>query len=91
MTVLFAELRARTSPYSKDMEKRIREIEEKRKYLETRINFAKGLKESPSLRSYCDLNQLVADLEVNLKNEQFDPDMTFPQVRYASFLCSCLS
>ncbi|KAM4702088.1 RING finger protein 17 [Discoglossus pictus] len=71
---LFAELRAHRVAYTADLEKAARILEDKKNDLETRINFASGLKKAPSLSTYCDLNQLVADLKVNLDKDCVVPE-----------------
>ncbi|XP_069825873.1 RING finger protein 17-like isoform X2 [Dendropsophus ebraccatus] len=55
--------------YAVELQNAIHIIEEQKKCLDTRVAFAEGLKMSPSLTMYCDLNQLVADLKKSFKNE----------------------
>ncbi|XP_056416035.1 RING finger protein 17 [Hyla sarda] len=63
------ELKAISEIKAVELQNAIRNIEEQRKCLETRAAFAEGLKMSPSLTMYCDLNQLVTDLKMSFKNE----------------------
>ncbi|KAE8627476.1 hypothetical protein XENTR_v10007019 [Xenopus tropicalis] len=100
---LLAEVKANSEAYSTDIDKAIQEIEEKRNYLETRVKFAEGLKESPSLSTYCDLNQLLADLKVNLNYKNvvqkyktdirfaFDAENLFQMIGLTGEVCSSKS
>ncbi|XP_075448430.1 RING finger protein 17 isoform X2 [Ascaphus truei] len=66
---LLAELNANRDIYVADLEKAVRTIEEKKNNLEMNVKSAEGLKKTPSLSTYCDLNKLVADLKGNLEND----------------------
>ncbi|XP_075054987.1 RING finger protein 17 isoform X2 [Mixophyes fleayi] len=80
---LLQELRSVSEIYTSDIANAVKKIEEQKKCLKTRVEFAEALKRSPLLTVYCDLNQLVADLKVNFKNEcmvdtlKDQPDMRF--------------
>ncbi|XP_053312057.1 RING finger protein 17 [Spea bombifrons] len=71
---LLTELRANREVYAANIAKAIENIKEKKKDLETKAVFAKSLLESPSLTTYCYLDQIVADLKVTFENDCLVPD-----------------
>ncbi|XP_068123043.1 RING finger protein 17 [Hyperolius riggenbachi] len=82
-TALFAELKTITDAYNKDVITAVKSIEEQKNSLETTVTFVKGLKALPKVSMYCDLNQLIADLKVDIKNKDLieslkkEPELRF--------------
>ncbi|XP_075707719.1 RING finger protein 17 isoform X2 [Rhinoderma darwinii] len=63
------DLRAINEAYAAELQNAMKNIEKQKKCLETRVAFAEGLKQSPLVTVYCDLNQLVSDLKISFINE----------------------
>ncbi|XP_063807686.1 RING finger protein 17 isoform X2 [Pseudophryne corroboree] len=81
---LLAELKAVSKIYTSDLENAAVKIEEQKKCLKTRIEFAEGLKREPLLAVYCDLKQIVADLKVIFNNESMiDIVKAHPDIRFS--------
>ncbi|XP_071990357.1 RING finger protein 17 isoform X2 [Engystomops pustulosus] len=81
---LLTDLRSITEMYTRELQTAVKNTERQKKSLETRVAFAEGLKQSPLLTMYCNLNQLVTDLKINLHNEDaFKSLKESPDIRFA--------
>ncbi|KAG8584743.1 hypothetical protein GDO81_004753, partial [Engystomops pustulosus] len=55
---LLTDLRSITEMYTRELQTAVKNTERQKKSLETRVAFAEGLKQSPLLTMYCNLNQV---------------------------------
>ncbi|XP_008054814.2 RING finger protein 17, partial [Carlito syrichta] len=66
---LCEELIRNTDSYLSDLIEAKSYIEEKKNDLDAAMKIARGLKSAPSLRTYCDLNQIIWTLKLTLERE----------------------
>ncbi|XP_040282180.1 RING finger protein 17 [Bufo bufo] len=69
--------------YTAELQNAVKSLEKQKKCLGTRVAFVEGLKGSPIMTAYCNLNQLVADLKMSFKNEaMLDSLKASPDLRF---------
>ncbi|XP_075122157.1 RING finger protein 17 [Leptodactylus fuscus] len=62
----------------------VKNMEKQKKCLETRIAFADGLKQSPLMTMYCNLDQLVLDLEMGFQDKDAVESLKkFPDISFS--------
>ncbi|XP_077340104.1 RING finger protein 17 isoform X2 [Lithobates pipiens] len=81
---LFAELREASDAFNVNLEKAVKKLEEQKKDMKSRVLCAEKLKASPEFTIYCNLNQLIADLMADFKNDHMIESLkTHPNIRFS--------